>query len=222
MDNGLNELRSVSFQYFSTFRMSHGKIVFTKCTDKWVEGNFYWPFQAGCSENDQHMILDLFLLWSSLDLESIKDLSVWNNILSNMTRLSTIWLSIRNNPWAQEKVKHFSTYFLGAVLHVIWSSGFNIEIMRQYYPIITKAAADIEAITRSGFKKLIATKVVIIPALMEIDGIVRKRPERFLAVKIILLNRQLARINDFKEFLQIKEQMQHKEMMYSFNFEFLL
>lgn len=189
----------------------NGKLSVLNVTHSWTEGVFYWPIDFGCTENDQHLILDLFITWKNVNFEHVKDHKIWRNILSNIDEVTAKWLELNTNPFAQEHVAQFSNSFLVAVLHIIWESGFQISMLRKFYPVLVKAAGYFEAVTHAGYKKLVYTKIVIIPTAITVDGIVRKRPVRYYAITALYLDRQHARITELKDFLQIKDQVHAKE-----------
>ena len=188
-----------------------GKMVVSKVDRVWTEGIFYWPDQAGCTENDQHLILDLFIVWKNTSFEAVKDGKIWRNVINNIDAVMEKWLALDTNPMAQENVNSFSNLFLVAVLHRIWDSGFQIDILRHFYPVLTKAACHYESLTRVGYKKLVFSKLVVVPTTTKIDGITRKRPERYYAITALYVDRQTAKIAEIKEFLQLKDQIQNKE-----------
>ena len=190
-----------------------GKINVVRKNGSWLEGCFFWPAESGCSENDQHLIMDLFIVWNNVDFSKITNDTLMNNIIANLDSIGESWINITTNTWLQDRVKLHTNYLMNAILNQIWGSGFDIEVVRKYYRIITKAARDLEAITKVGFKKLVFTKLVIIPTSINVEGILRKKSIRYYAITAIIVNRSTAKMSDLKEFIDLRSQVIEQEMM---------
>ena len=190
----------------------NGKIKVTKVSKVQMEGTFYWPVVAQCTENDQQCILDLFILWQYVQDNGImypESAEVLQTIANNTDDVIKKWLKL-SNTCTDEKVAHYSVLLFKAIIEKIWKSGFNVDIIRHYYPVILKGARDIEEISGLGFMKMIYSQIVVIPTSFIIDGIVRKRPIQYYAVTIHVLSRKTASITAIKDFLETKDQIESK------------
>ena len=194
------------------FRMS-GKIKITKLVDSQLEGTFYWPISAQCTENDQQSILDLFIVWQFIQEHpqvKTESLEVSHTIENNTDAIIKKWLKM-TNACTDAKVLHYSILLFKVIIDRIWKSGLNVEVIREYYPVILKGARDIEEISGLGFMKLLYSKIVVIPTSILIDGILRKRPIQYYAITVHIIPRKTASINSIKDFLEIKDQVEEKE-----------
>ena len=198
-----------------------GKIKITKLVDSQLEGTFYWPISAQCTENDQQSILDLFIVWQfiqehpqvktgTVSAWHAESLEVSQTIENNTDAIIKKWLKM-TNACTDDKVLHYSILLFKVIIDRIWKSGLNVEVIREYYPVILKGARDIEEISGLGFMKLLYSKIVIIPTSILIDGILRKRPIQYYAITVHIIPRKTASINSIKDFLEIKDQVEEKE-----------
>ena len=190
-----------------------GKLNIERNDGSWLEGTFFWPSEFGCSENDQHVIMDLFIVWKNLRFNDITNETLWSNVLANLDSINENWLKIDSNVWLQDRVKFYTNYMLCAVVNQIWSSGFDINVIRKYYGTLTKAARDLEATTKVGYKKLIFSRIATIPMSINVDGILRKKSTRYYAITAIIVDRRKAKLCDLKEFMDLKEQIVNQETM---------
>ena len=197
----------------------NGKVKVTKVTDRQFEGTFYWPVAAQCTENDQQIILDLFILWQFAQENTLmypESAEVTQTITNNMDAIIKKWLKL-TNVCTDDKILHYSVLLFKIVIEKIWKSGLNVEVIREYYPVILKGARDIEEVSGLGFMKLLYTKIVAIPTSAMIDGILRKRPIQYYAITAHIIPRKTASVTAIKDFLETKEQIEEKEgVIFSF------
>ena len=195
--------------------MSFGKVHIVKVNDSLIEGTFYWPATARCTENDQNSVMDLFIIWRYINqydlVQEPESAEVTQNIKLNFDAVVEKWQKIKSNSCLQDKVAHYTVQMLKVLINQIWESGLDVQLVRKYYPTITKAARDIEEMQGMGFKKMIFTKTVIIPVTLSLDGILRKRPTNYIAVSVHVLTRKTATIALLQDFIDIKNQVQMKE-----------
>ena len=202
--------------------MYFGKVQIERVNEAMIEGVFYWPIVARCTENDQTSIMDLFIVWRYInhDHHIIEPGSqeTYQIIQANIETVTEKWLSMNSNSCLHDQVAPYTLQMLRVIIDLIWEAGMDIQLIRKYYPIIMKAARDIEELTGMGFKKMIYSKSVVIPITLEIDGILRKRPMHYLAISVFILNRKNATIAMLQDFEDIKSQVQTKERVYFFKF----
>ena len=191
----------------------HGKIKIETVNLKQLEAVFYWPVSKQCTENDQQFILDLFIVWRFLQ-NSLFDFSdsaqIIQTIASNLDSVMDKWLKIANF-CTDEKVRRYSILLFREIIDKIWNSGFHIDTVRNFYPVITKGARNIEETDGLGYMKMIYSQIVVLPTTQEIDGIIRKRPVHYYAVHVHVLSRRLAGVTMIRDFLEVKDQVEEKE-----------
>ncbi len=195
--------------------MYFGKVQIDRVNESMIEGTFYWPTYARCTENDQTSVMDFLIIWRFVNQDNHMTFpdsdEIYATIKSNPDHVTEKWLLMNSNSCLHDKVAHFTLQMLRVIVDQIWESGLDVQIVRKYYPVITKAARDIEEITGLGFKKMIYCRTMVIPITMEVDGILRKRPTNYLAISIFVLNRKSATIAMLQDFIDIKNQVQTKE-----------
>ena len=202
----------------------NGKIKITKTIESQFEGTFYWPVAAQCTENDQQIILDFFILWqfTQRNISKYQDSAeVSRTITNNLDAIVKKWLKL-TNVCTDEKVLQYSILMFQIVIGKVWTSGLNVEIIREYYPVILKGARDIEEVSGLGFLKMLYSRIVVIPTSIMIDGILRKRPVQYYAITVHVIPRKTASINAIKDFLEIKEQIEEKERVIFVFFVFII
>lgn len=204
-----------------TFLDMNGKIKFVKVSVSQLEGVLYWPSNPHCTENDHQCVLDLFIVWRFVNANqnnSPDSLQTRQTISGNLDNVISNWLKIENF-CTDDKICKYSVWLLEEIINKIWNSGFNVTVIRSYYPVITRAARNIEEVDGLGFMKLIYSQLIIIPTALEIDGIIRKRPITYFAIHIHILSRKLATVNMIKDFIEVKDQVEEKERInFFFNF----
>ena len=186
-----------------------------------LEGTFYWPVLTRCTENDKHTALDIMIIWryiSENTTASMEDTELFHTISSNITNITEKWLKIRSNCLANEDTKFYTLNMLRVVITQVWMSGFDILVIRNFYPVLVKASRDIEEMSGMGYKKLFYTRIVIIPTTIEVDGILRKRPISYYGVTIQVITRRTATIESLRDFMDTKEQVKFKERVLFFGF----
>ena len=197
--------------------MYFGKVQLDKVESSKLEGTFYWPAFARCTENDQHSAMDLFIIWRYVyqeehtngpETEEVKE-----NIKLNLEKVIEKWTKMESNCCLQDKVQHYTLQMLRIIIEQIWESGLDIQLIRKYYLVITKAARDIEETIGLGFRKMIYTRAVVIPITVELEGILRKRPTAFYAISVHVLTRKTATVEMIRDFIDIKDQVQNKESL---------
>lgn len=191
----------------------NGKIKIEKMNSQQLEGIFYWPSNSQCTENDHHLIMDLFLVWRFLNdtrTSYPETAQVVQTVANNLDDVIEKWLKIPNF-CTDDRICHYTRILLQEILSKIWNSGLNIDTIRKYYQVITKSSRNIEETDGLGFMKLIYSQMSVLPTTQEIDGIIRKRPIHYYAVHIHVLSRKLATVSMIKDFLEIKSQVEDKE-----------
>ena len=194
--------------------MKSGKVVIKNATSALLEGTFYWPVTMRCTENDKHTVMDLLIIWRYVsanigphDEENELDFL----ITSNLDNIVEKWLKITSNSCTNEEVRSYTIQMLRVILTKIWTTGLNIETIRQYYAVIFKAARDIEELTGMGFKKLFYSQIVIIPTTVNVDGILRKRPVNYFGITVQVITRKEATFEMLLDFDAIKNQVKTQE-----------
>ena len=194
--------------------MKSGKVVIKKATTALLEGTFYWPVASRCTENDKHTVMDLFIIWRYIsnnigprDEETELDFT----ITSNLDSIAEKWSKITTNSCLNEEVRYYTIQMLRVILTKIWTTGLDVDVIRQYYTVIFKAARDIEELSGMGFKKLHYSQIVIIPTTVNIDGILRKRPINYYGITIQVLTRKEATFDMLQDYDTIKTQVKTQE-----------
>ena len=192
----------------------NGKITVNTSTDALLEGVFYWPVQAQCTENDKHTVMDLLIIWrfvseNATNKDEATELDY--TITTNLDSIVDKWIKITSNSCLDVDVRYYTIQLLRVILTKIWTTGFEVSSIRQYYPVIFKAARDIEALSGLGFKKLFYSKIVIIPTTVPVDGILRKRPINYYGINICVITRKLATIEMLQDFANLKNQVKNQE-----------
>ena len=194
--------------------MKNGKVVIKSATTALLEGTFYWPVTMRCTENDKHTVMDLLIIWRYVsanmgphDEENELDFT----ITSNLDSIAEKWSKITSNSCLNEEVRFYTIQMLRVILTKIWTTGLDIDVIRQYYTVIFKAARDIEELSGMGFKKMHYSQIVIIPTTVDIEGILRKRPVNYFGITVQVLTRKEATFEMLLDFAAIKDQVKTKE-----------
>ena len=194
--------------------MKNGKVVIKSATTALLEGTFYWPVTMRCTENDKHTVMDLLIIWRYVsanmgphDEENELDFT----ITSNLDSIAEKWSKITSNSCLNEEMRFYTIQMLRVILTKIWTTGLDIDVIRQYYTVIFKAARDIEELSGMGFKKMHYSQIVIIPTTVDIEGILRKRPVNYFGITVQVLTRKEATFEMLLDFAAIKDQVKTKE-----------
>ena len=199
---------------FISLDMKNGKVVIKRATTALLEGTFYWPVATRCTENDKHSVMDLLIIWRYVsanigphDEETELDFT----ITSNLDNIVEKWIKITSNSCLNDEVRYYTIQMLRVILTKIWTTGLDVDVIRQYYTVIFKAARDIEALSGMGYKKLHYSQIVIIPTTVNVDGILRKRPINYYGINVLVLTRKEAAFDMLLDFAAIKDQVKTQE-----------
>ena len=173
--------------------MKNGKVLVKTVTDDLLEGTFYWPVATRCTENDKHTVMDLLIIWRYISTQiGAKDEANELDyiITANLDNIAEKWTKIKTNSLLHAETRFYTVQMLRVILTKIWTTGLDVDVIRQYYTVIFKAARNIEEITGMGFKKLHYSQIVIIPTTIDVEGILRKRPVNYYGVTIHVITRK--------------------------------
>ena len=131
-----------------------GKVKISRLSKAWVEATFVWSGDLKIEGEDEAMIINYLITWRFLPLIEKKDRCplIWSHVNKNLEEVIKKWLLIDGNSLALQNVRYFSICMLMVVLDKIWTSNYNVTIMRNYRPVLQKAAKDIENYFRGGFR----------------------------------------------------------------------
>ena len=130
-----------------------GKIQISRLNKAWVEATFIWSGDLQVEGEDEAMIINYLIAWRFLPvIDKDKCPLIWSHVSKNLDDIIKKWLLISENSLALQNVKYFTTCMLMVVLDKIWTSNFNVTIMRKYRPVLQKAGKDIENHYRGGFR----------------------------------------------------------------------
>ena len=132
-----------------------GKIKVNRLSEAWAEATLIWPGDLKVQGEDESLIINYIIVWRHMPLiTEDRDLLIWAHVSKNMDTVIKKFLMLNTNCFALQNVRYFATCLLMLVMDKIWQSNINITIIRQYGPVLMKAAADIENHFHGGFRNV--------------------------------------------------------------------
>ena len=148
----------------STFSTSSfGKIKIHQLNERWFEASLIWPSFYSIQGEDEHLVLNYFILWRYLHrLDPLKsNPTLWTHISQNIDHITREWMTVQSNSLSQPEVQYFTEHMLHVVLDLIWRSNLNITVLRRFQGVLAKAARELEEVHEGGFAKLVFVQEIV-------------------------------------------------------------
>ena len=130
-----------------------GKVKVSRFNQAWVEATFVWPGELNVEGEDESMIINYLIVWKHLKpIEHDRCPLIWSHVSKNLDDIIKKWHMIVDNSFTLQNVRYFTTCMLMVIMDKIWTSNYNVTIMRKFRAVLHKAAQDIENHYSGGFR----------------------------------------------------------------------